>query len=203
MCSPLMSRRSWRPPAGRWWRSSRDRRWTLLRGVARHFQPVRAPLGHAERSGSASGSSRPSAGRPARASRCPRRHDRERFAHHGGVDAVGDVAPRPASCRRRRPGSCPRRRARRTTVATVASDVSGPRTISARRITGAGEAQCHPMTWSGRWVTAAIAAIGKPDEFDAKIVRAGASWSTSCQNRSFRSSRSGMASMTRSTSSAS
>ena len=37
-------------------------------------------------------------------------------------------------------------------------------------MTGAGEAQCHPMTRSGRSVAAASAAIGSPDVFDARIV---------------------------------
>ena len=56
----------------------------------------------------------------------------------------------------------------------VSSDVLRVRTISAKRITGAGDAQCQPMTRSGRSVAAAIAAIEKPDVFDARIVAGGA-----------------------------
>ena len=37
-------------------------------------------------------------------------------------------------------------------------------------MTGAGDAQCQPMTRSGRSVAAASAVIGRPDVFDARIV---------------------------------
>ena len=67
-------------------------------------------------------------------------------------------------------GCLPQRVAASITVAIVASLVSGVTTISASFITGAGDAQCQPMTRSGRSVAAASAAIGKPDVFDARIV---------------------------------
>ena len=41
-------------------------------------------------------------------------------------------------------------------------------------MTGAGDAQCQPITRSGRSVAAASAAIGRPDVFDARIVASGA-----------------------------
>ena len=70
-------------------------------------------------------------------------------------------------------------------------------------MTGAGDAQCQPMTRSGRSVAAASATIGSPDVFDARIVAAGDSRSRSRNTLIFRSSRSGTASITRSVAAAS
>ena len=70
-------------------------------------------------------------------------------------------------------GCLPAPLAKPTTVATVASEVSADRTISARRMTGAGDAQCQPMTRSGRSVAAARAEIGNPLKLDARIVGLG------------------------------
>ena len=89
------------------------------------------------------------------------------------------------------------------TVAVVSSLVSGVTTISASFMTGAGEAQCQPITCAGRSVAAASAAIGNPDVFDAKIACGGASRSSSRNVRTFNARCSGTASMTRSTAAAS
>ena len=86
-----------------------------------------------------------------------------------------------------------------TIVAAVASLVSGPRTISARRITAGGDAQCQPITSSGRLVAPAICPIGNPDVFDARIVPAGAAASRSRNTCCLSSSFSGTASITTST----
>ena len=67
-------------------------------------------------------------------------------------------------------GFLPHARATSVTVAIVSSLVVGVTTISASFITGAGDAQCQPITRSGRSVAAASAAIGNPDVFDARIV---------------------------------
>ena len=90
--------------------------------------------------------------------------------------------------------------ARERTVSTVSTEVSLPFTISANFITGAGEAQCHPINRSGLSVAAAIAEIGKPLEFEAKIIFSGAVLSSSFQKETLRSSLSGIASMTKSAS---
>ena len=129
--------------------------------------------------------------------------DAARFADHGEVDAVRDEAP----ARRRvvdddRVLPAPRGELARS-WRWFPSLVSGVRTISASRITGAGDAQCQPITRSGRSVAAASAAIGKPDVFDARIVAGGATRSRSRNTRTFSSSRSGMASITTSTAAAS
>ena len=125
---------------------------------------------------------------------------RVRLLDHRPVDAVGDEAPRAAG----RVGDHHRvlpaldgdvddrlhgRVARRASV----------RTISARRITTGGDAQCHPITSSGRFVTSAIWPIGNPEVFDARIVPAGAAASRSRNTCCLSSSFSGTASTTRST----
>ena len=96
-------------------------------------------------------------------------------------------------------GFLPHAVASSTIVAAVASLVLGPRTISARRITAGGDAQCQPITSSGRCVTAAIWPIGKPEVFDARIVPAGAAASRSRNTCCLSSSFSGTASTTTST----
>ena len=99
----------------------------------------------------ASGSSRPSACRPARGWRCP--SSTTRFASWiiAQVHAVGDEAPRAARrvvdhdrvlAARGRDLDDGVRRSRRSCPSA--------RTISARRITTGGDAQCHPITSSGR-----------------------------------------------------
>src|SRR6478752_4416883 len=93
-------------------------------------------------------------------------------------------------------GFLPQADASSRTVAIVSSDVARVRTISAKRITGAGDAQCQPITRSGRSVAAAIAAIEKPDVLDARIVVGGETRSRSRNTRILRSSRSGTASIT-------
>ena len=62
-----------------------------------------------------------------------------------------------------------------------------------------GDAQCQPITSSGRSCAAAICPIGKPDVFDARIVPAGAAASRSRNTCCLSSSFSGTASITRST----
>ena len=109
----------------------------------------------------------------------------------------------PSGCPSRRSGSCRTRVATSVTVAIVSSLVAGVTTISASFITGAGDAQCQPITRSGRSVAAASAAIGRPDVFDARIVVGGATRSRSRNTLIFRSSRSGTASITRSVAAAS
>ena len=56
-------------------------------------------------------------------------------------------------------GDFPQREATSQTVSRVASEVSVVMTISAKRITWGGEAQCQPITREGRSVAAANAAI--------------------------------------------
>ena len=70
-------------------------------------------------------------------------------------------------------------------------------------ITGAGDAQCQPMTRSARSVAAPSPAIEKPDVFDARIVASGAARSMSRNTRTLSSRRSGTASITRSVAAAS
>ena len=89
------------------------------------------------------------------------------------------------------------------TVSAVASLVTVVRMISASRITTGGDAQCHPMTSSGRVVTSAIWEMGKPEVFDARIVAGGAAASRSRKTFCLSSSFSGTASTTRSTAAAS
>ena len=107
------------------------------------------------------------------------------------------------ACRRSRPGSCRTRSRRRRPSARCRRWCRSVRTISARRITTGGDAQCHPITSSGREVTAASWPIGNPDVFDARIVSAGAAASRSRNTCCLSSSFSGTASTTRSTSAAS
>ena len=59
---------------------------------------------------------------------------------------------------------------RLSAAATVASDVSRPRVISTRGMTGTGLKKCMPMKRSGRCVTAAMRVIGIEDVLLARMV---------------------------------
>src|ERR1700694_1027313 len=74
-------------------------------------------------------------------------------------------------------GFLPHFRASATIVSMVVGDASGCTTISARGITGAGDAQCHTITRSGLSVAAAMGATGKPELLVARIALMGASLS--------------------------
>src|SRR6266511_897736 len=76
-------------------------------------------------------------------------------------------------------GFLSQRAATSRTALTVSSLVSRVVMISARRMTTGGDAQCQPITRSGRSVDAASAAIGKPEVFEARMVVGGAARSRS------------------------
>src|SRR5262245_30581988 len=100
-------------------------------------------------------------------------------------------------------GFLPQRRATASTRLATSGAVAGATTISAKRITYAGEAQCQPITRSGRPVAPASATIGNPEVSDARIASGPATSSSFRNISSFRSSRSGTHSITRSQAAAS
>lgn len=85
-------------------------------------------------------------------------------------------------------------------VSTVASLVIAPRTISRSRMAGTGLKKCSPTTRAGSRTAVAISPIGSDDVFVARIALLRAAELNSANRARFSSSRSGIASMTRSAS---
>ena len=82
-------------------------------------------------------------------------------------------------------------------LATVSSEVSCPRMISTKDMSGTGFMKCMPMTWSGRLVLAAISVIEIELVFVARIVSGRATASSSENTTDLTSGRSTTASTTK------
>ena len=108
------------------------------------------------------------------------------------------LATKPGISLRSTTGCLPSCSVRATTVSTVASDVSGPRTTSTQRITSAGLKKCMLATRSGRPVASAICDDMIADEFVVRIACGGATLSSRAKTSRLTSSFSTAASITRS-----